>query len=212
MILSRIGVDRAEHKNPSEVRPINGKHSQMRIKTGPIDGIHVWTMPNFQDIRGSLKKAYVAGEEGSFPIPFQMFENFFTYSKKDVFRGMHFQGEPHGVSKIVSIIQGSALDYLLDFRVDSATYGNLKIVEMNSEKPVSIYIPIGVAHGYISLQDETIISYKFDGFFCANCDGGISGEVINEYLPIDFSATIRSEKDMTLRGINDFKYETGCLQ
>jgi len=187
-------------------------HSRMKIKPGPIEGAYIWQMPNFQDVRGSLKKAYVVGDSGSFPVPFQMFEHFFTYSKKNVFRGMHFQGDPHGVSKIVSIIQGSATDFLLDFRVNSETYGNLKIQEMNSDNPVSIYIPQGVAHGYISLENETIISYKFDGFFCANCDAGISGEVVNEYLPIDFSATIRSEKDMNLQGIDNFKYESSCLK
>ena len=188
------------------------EHSRMKIKSGPIEGTYIWQMPNFQDIRGSLKKAYVAGDSGSFPVPFQVFEHFFTYSKKNVFRGMHFQGDPHGVSKIVSIIQGSAIDFLLDFRVGSETYGNLKIQEMNSGNPVSIFIPQGVAHGYISLENETIMSYKFDGFFCGNCDAGISGKVINEYLPIDFSATIRSEKDMNLQGIDDFKYESSCLK
>ena len=191
---------------------MNQEHSRMEIKPGPIEGAHVWQMPNFQDIRGSLKKAYVAGESGSFSVPFQMVEHFFTFSKKNVFRGMHFQGDPHGVSKIVSIVQGKATDFLLDFREDSATYGNLKIQEMNSENPVSIYIPVGVAHGYIALENETIMSYKFDGFFCANCDGGISGEVINNYLPIDFAATIRSERDMNLQRVDSFKYETSCKQ
>ena len=191
---------------------MNQEHSRMKIKPGPIEGTHVWQMPNFQDIRGSLKKAYVAGESGSFSVPFQMVEHFFTFSKKNVFRGMHFQGDPHGVSKIVSIVQGKATDFLLDFREDSATYGNLKIQEMNSENPVSIYIPVGVAHGYIALENETIMSYKFDGFFCANCDGGISGEVINNYLPIDFAATIRSERDMNLQRVDSFKYETSCKQ
>lgn len=189
---------------------MNQEHSRMKIKPGPIEGTHVWQMPHFQDIRGSLKKAYVAGESGSFPVPFQMFEHFFTYSKKNVFRGMHFQGDPHGVAKIVSIIQGKATDFLLDFREDSGTYGNLQIQEMNSENPVSIYIPIGVAHGYIALENETIMSYKFDGFFCANCDGGISGEVINDYLPIDFAVTIRSERDMNLQRVDSFNYETSC--
>lgn len=191
---------------------MDGKHSPIKIKPGPIEGTHVWQMPVFQDIRGSLKKTYVAGESGSFPVPFQMIEHFFTYSKKNVFRGMHFQGDPHGVSKIVSIVKGSARDFLLDFRVNSETYGNLKIQEMNSDNPVSIYIPHGVAHGYISLEDQTIMSYKFDGLFCANCDAGISGEVINEFLPIDFSTTIRSEKDMNLQGIDNFNYQTSCPQ
>ncbi|MEI7781784.1 MAG: dTDP-4-dehydrorhamnose 3,5-epimerase family protein, partial [Planctomycetota bacterium] len=68
----------------------------------------------------------------------------------------------------------------------------------------------GVAHGYIALEDKTIISYKMDGFFCANCDGGISGEIINDYLPIDFSETIRSEKDLNLQSFENFHYESSC--
>jgi dTDP-4-dehydrorhamnose 3,5-epimerase len=186
--------------------------SQVRIKLGPIEGTYIWQMPNFKDLRGSLKKAYVAGESGSFPVPFQLFEHFFTYSKKNVFRGMHFQRNPHGVSKIVSIIQGSATDFLLDFRADSKTYGNVMVQQMKSDDPISIFIPQGVAHGYISLEDDTIMSYKFDGFFCANCDAGISGELINEFLPMDFSKTIRSEKDIHLPKIGIFQNESSCLK
>jgi dTDP-4-dehydrorhamnose 3,5-epimerase-like enzyme len=75
---------------------------------------------------------------------------------------------------------------------------------------MSIYIPIGVAHGYIALEDKTIISYKIDGFFCANCDGGIGGEIIADYLPIDFADTIRSEKDLNLQSFENFHYESSC--
>ena len=49
-----------------------------------------------------------------------------------------------------------------------------------------------------------------DGFFCANCDGGISGEIINDYLPIDFADTIRSEKDLNLQSFENFHYESSC--
>lgn len=188
------------------------ERSRVEVKPGQVVGVHVWPMPNFPDIRGSLSKAYVAGEFGSFPVSFQMLEHFFTRSKKNVFRGMHFQGAPHRVSKIVSIIQGRATDFLLDMRVDSVTYGHLQIQEMNSENPISIYVPVGVAHGYIALEDKTIISYKMDGFFCANCDGGISGEVVKKYLPIDYAATIRSKKDQNLQGFDNFEYKSSCSE
>jgi dTDP-4-dehydrorhamnose 3,5-epimerase-like enzyme len=95
-------------------------------------------------------------------------------------------------------------------RPDSPTFGNLQIRDFDSENPISIYIPVGVAHGYIALEDQTIISYKLDGFFCANCDGGISGEIINEYLPINFADTIRSEKDQKLPSLDNFYYESSC--
>jgi dTDP-4-dehydrorhamnose 3,5-epimerase len=183
----------------------------IEIKPGTIDGAFTWQMPIFLDVRGKLAKSYTAGASGSFPIDFNVLEHFFTYSSKNVFRGLHFQGTPHAVSKIVSIVQGKATDYLLDMRRDSATFGHLQIREFDSEKPISIYIPTGVAHGYIALEDKTIISYKLDGYFCANCDGGISGEVIKEYLPIDFADTIRSEKDLNLQEFELFQYKSGCL-
>lgn len=183
---------------------------RIEVKPGSIDGAFTWQMPSFFDVRGKLSKAYTAGDAGSFPIAFNMFELFFTYSKKNVFRGLHFQGAPHEVSKIVSIVQGKATDFLLDMRSESPTFGHLQIREFDSENPISIYIPVGVAHGYIALEDETIISYKMDGFFCANCDSGISGEIINEYLPIDFAKTIRSEKDLNLQEFENFHYESSC--
>jgi len=183
---------------------------RIEVKPGSIEGAFTWNMPSFFDVRGKLSKAYTAGDAGSFPVVFNLFEHFFTYSNKNVFRGLHFQGAPHEVSKIVSIVQGKATDFLLDMRRDSPTFGNLQIREFDSENPMSIYIPIGVAHGYIALEDKTIISYKMDGFFCANCDGGISGEIINDYLPIDFSDTIRSEKDLNLQSFENFHYESSC--
>lgn len=189
---------------------MNSGDAQIQVRPGDIDGAFTWSMQTFHDVRGKLSKAYTAGVSGSLPVLFNMHEHFFTFSDKNVFRGLHFQGAPHEVSKIVSIVQGKATDFLLDMRVDSATFGHLQIREFNSENPISIYIPVGVAHGYIALEDKTIISYKLDGFFCANCDGGISGEIINEYLPIDFADTIRSEKDLKLQSFNNFHYESSC--
>ena len=167
-------------------------------------------MPTFPDIRGALRKAYVRGISGSFQVDFDMQEHFFTISKKDVFRGMHFQGAPHEVAKVVSLVQGEAIDFLLDARKNSRTFGHVQIQQFTQEKPVSIYIPVGVAHGYLSLKDNTIISYKMDGFFCGNCDGGISGEIVADYLPIDFEKTIRSDRDKQLQNFNNFDYQSSC--
>lgn len=183
-----------------------------KAKLGLVDGVQIWKMPIFPDLRGGLRKAYVGGISGSFSVNFAMQEHFFTISKKDVFRGMHFQGRPHEVAKIVSLVQGEAIDFLLDARVDSKTYGNLQIQQMNQMNPVSIFIPVGVAHGYLSLKDNTIFSYKMDGFFCGNCDGGISGEIVSDYLPIDFEKTIRSDRDKQLQKFDGFEYQSSCTK
>ena len=182
------------------------------VKLGLVDGVQIWEMPTFPDLRGNLLKAYVGGVTGSFSIDFAMKEHFFTVSKKDVFRGMHFQGPPHEVAKVVSLVQGEAIDFLLDTRKESKSYGHVQIQQLNQENLVSIYIPVGVAHGYLSLKENTIISYKMDGYFCGNCDGGISGEVVSDYLPIDFGKTIRSDRDTRLQDFSDFEYFSSCIK
>lgn len=168
------------------------------INLGDVDGVYKWPMPVFADLRGRLFKAYVAEKEGSFPVIFNTYEHFFTESKKNVFRGMHYQMTPHAVSKVISLVRGSALVYLLDAREDSRTFGRVQRESFSLNAPLSIYIPVGVALGYLILEDLTTISYRMDGAFCGNCDAGISPDLISEYLPIPLAETIRSERDLVL--------------
>jgi dTDP-4-dehydrorhamnose 3,5-epimerase-like enzyme len=180
-------------------------------RIGKISGVHVWQMPTHLDMRGRLFKAYTAADLEIFPVPFDTFEHFFTESRKYVFRGMHFQGDPHAVSKIISIVQGKAIDFLFDMRENSETYGNLQIVELDETEPTSIFIPIGVAHGYLSLEEKTVISYRMDGPFCGKCDGGFSGDLVAKFLPIQFSETIQSPRDASLIDYQNFKYQSDCI-
>ena len=177
---------------------------------GDVKGVHMWKMPTHPDVRGRLFKAYTAADTELFPVPFDTYEHFFTESKKDVFRGMHFQGKPHAVSKIISVVQGKARDFLFDMREDSDSFGNLQIVDLDESMPTSIFIPTGVAHGYLALEEKTIISYRMDGPFCGNCDGGFNGGLVADYLPILLSATIQSVRDAELIEFKKYKYESKC--
>ena len=189
---------------------MKSKASFPEITLGAIGGVELWEMPIFPDLRGRLFKAYVAGESSSFSTAFTTYEHFFTESHKNVFRGMHFQGAPHSVSKIVSIARGSATAYLLDTRVESPTFGRIQIEKFQSSAPRSIYIPVGVAFGYLILEDDTLISYRMDGAFCANCDGGINAEVVAPHLPIELKDSIRSERDLALEKFETFTYSSPC--
>ena len=169
-----------------------------QIQIGSIEGVETWEMPVFKDNRGQLKKDFVAGIPKSFSVEFNIIENFFTISRKNVFRGLHFQSKPHQLSKIVSIVQGSAIDFLLDLRENSPTFLNVFVQPLGNGNELSILIPKGVAHGYLSLEENTIMSYKFDGAYCKNCDSGVNGEIIKQFIPLDFSDTIQSGKDINL--------------
>ena len=179
-------------------------------KIGNVKGVHVWHMPTHPDVRGRLFKAYTEADIEMFPIPFHTYEHFFTESKKNVFRGLHFQGNPHAVSKIVSLVHGKAMDFLFDMRLNSETFGNLQIINLDEAEPTSIFIPIGVAHGYLALEEKTIISYRMDGPFCGNCDGGFSGELVSQYLTIPLSQTIHSKRDADLVDFAKYEYRSTC--
>ena len=180
-----------------------------KLKIGKVSGVQVWKMPTHTDLRGRLFKSYSAADTAIFPVPFDTYEHFFTESKEMVFRGMHFQGDPHSVSKIISIVQGKALDFLFDFREKSETFGILQIVDLDETIPASILIPEGVAHGYLALS-QTIISYRMDGPFCMKCDGGINGELVSDYLPVLISETIRSTRDIELINFDKFEHHSEC--
>jgi dTDP-4-dehydrorhamnose 3,5-epimerase len=191
---------------------MKGQVNPREITLGAIDGVELWQMPVFSDLRGRLFKAYVGGDQGSFSKPFTTYEHFFTESHKNVFRGMHFQGAPHSVSKIVSIVRGAAIAYFLDTRVESPSFGHLQVVEFQESAPLSIFIPVGVAFGYLILEESTVISYRMDGAFCANCDGGIGAEVVAPYLPVDLQDTIRSDRDLALERFETFEYSSNCTR
>ncbi len=180
------------------------------LNSKEIEGVHIWKAPTYPDDRGRLFKAYVEGPVPSFPVAFVTFEHFFTESNENVFRGLHFQGAPHSASKVITIVKGSAIDFLLDVRKKSVTYGFIQIQPLNGEEPHSIYIPEGVAHGYISLEAGTIISYRQDKAFCGNCDGGVSGDILEEYLPMKFQEIIRSGRDSRLQQFSSFIYQSKC--
>jgi dTDP-4-dehydrorhamnose 3,5-epimerase-like enzyme len=182
------------------------------VSNREIDGVHVWSMPTYSDIRGRLFKAYSSASPEFVDKAFVTYEHFFTESQANVFRGMHFQGDPHPANKIISVVQGTAIDFLFDMRENSATFKNLQIVNLDSENPQSIHIPSGVAHGYLATAEKTVISYRMDRPFCANCDGGFSGNLVEKFLPIPIFETIRSDRDVDLIDYESYKYSSDCAQ
>lgn len=100
-------------------------------------------------------------------------------SAKGVVRGLHFQKNPKCQTKLVEVIQGSAIDVVVDIREGSPTYGKhiavlLKPYDSNDEESGrQLYVPRGFAHGFISLEDNTIFQYLIDNDYAPDYEGGI---------------------------------------
>ena len=88
-----------------------------------------------------------------------------SLSSKNILRGLHFQKPPYGQSKLVSVIKGSVLDVVVDIRKNSSTYGQYVMEELNEFNHHQLYIPVGMAHGFLALEDNTIFTYKCSNFY-----------------------------------------------
>lgn len=171
---------------------------EFQITPGTIAGVKVWNNTVFEDNRGRLSKSYVANSDSYGCLEFNTVEHFFTTSHLNVFRGMHLQSGNHPSSKVITLVSGKASDYLIDLRPQSKTFGKVQIIDMNEDEPKSVFIPIGIAHGYHSKSDETIFSYRYDSPFCSSCDAGISPRVLSHLLDLTIDKMVLSPRDLDL--------------
>src|ERR1041384_2693086 len=123
----------------------------MTITPLSLPGACLLQLPAFTDARGLFVKTFQDSLLHAQGIHFTLKESYFSLSKKDVIRGMHFQTPPHQHSKIVFCPQGAILDVIIDLRKNSATYGRYYAQELSAENHLAYYIPEGFAHGFKSL-------------------------------------------------------------
>jgi dTDP-4-dehydrorhamnose 3,5-epimerase len=145
----------------------------MKINYEELKGIRIIENYAAQDIRGSFTKVYNKENFENQDLVSSYFETYYSISQKDVIRGMHFQAPPFDHEKLVHVIQGSITDVILDLRLSSLTYGKFMEISIDDKDNCSIYIPKGFAHGFRSLEDNTIVIYNVSTNYNKECDCGI---------------------------------------
>lgn len=129
--------------------------------------------PNkFGDSRGYFSPYYIAKELEELGFKGVVQANR-SMSSKGVVRGLHFQQDPKCQAKIVEVLNGKAIDVIVDIRVDSETYGKWGAFFLTPENNRQLYVPRGYAHGFLSLEDNTIFHYLVDNDYAPNMEGGI---------------------------------------
>ena len=126
-----------------------------------IEGVKVNRFEFFPDTRGRFIKIYpLRASQESEPYIAITFNPI-----KGTIRGLHFQVEPHAEEKLVTCIQGSIFDVIVDLRSESKTYGSGMSVELSAENSLQIYWPKGVAHGFQTLEANSIVHYSLLGTY-----------------------------------------------
>tara|TARA_B100001250_G_C19606462_1_gene702967 strand:- start:109 stop:666 length:558 start_codon:yes stop_codon:yes gene_type:complete len=120
-----------------------------------------------------------------------------SFSKRGVIRGLHYQLPPFAQSKLVRVVHGKVLDVVVDIRKGSPSFGKCYSKELSAENRIQLFIPKGFAHGYITLSDFSIFSYKVDNYYDEKSERGILYN--DSSLKIDWKLNkeefILSEKD-----------------
>lgn len=109
-------------------------------------------------------------------------------SCKGVFRGLHFQKPPYEQAKLVRVLKGSVVDFAVDIRKNSPTFGKGGLAWLTEENKCQFFIPRGFAHGFIVLSNEAVFEYKCDNFYNKDSEGGIKWNDENINIATDESS------------------------
>jgi len=131
-----------------------------------------------QDERGTFVKTFHAKRFAEQGLPTEWREEYYSYSRKGVIRGMHFQTPPHDHEKLVYCMQGKVLDVVVDLRKASSTFGCHVTVELDATRGHGLMIPKGMAHGFLALTEDVLMAYKVTTAYAPANDAGIRWDSI----------------------------------
>ena len=128
-----------------------------------------WFMETFNEPRFHAELAKLG-----LPAPRPFVQDNHSCSRAGVLRGLHYQAPPHAQGKLVRVTQGAAWDVAVDIRADSPTFGRWVGVELTAENRRQLWIPEGLAHGFLALQDNTHFLYKTTDVYAKDCERAIA--------------------------------------
>lgn len=177
----------------------------MKIINQALSGVVVMKPTVFNDDRGYFFESFHAqkfneliGEEINFVQDNQSLSNI------HVLRGLHFQAPPFAQAKLVRVLQGAVLDVAVDLRKNSASYGQYFACELNDENKHIMYIPAGFAHGFLSLAENTIFSYKCSNYYHKESERTINWNDTDLNIDWDIKSPLVSEKDLNAISFKEF--------
>ncbi len=165
-----------------------------------------WFMETFNEPRFHAELAKLG-----LPAPRPFVQDNHSCSRAGVLRGLHFQVPPHPQGKLVRVTQGAAWDVAVDIRRNSTTFGRWVGVELSAANRRQLWIPEGLAHGFLALQDDTHFLYKTTDVYAKDCERAIAWN--DPTLSIAWPSTAMSaqiclkDKDSKASSFTDITYE-----
>lgn len=178
----------------------------MQIEDTALSGVKILTPRRFADARGYFAEWYSRAALAAAGIDIDFCQDNISLSaRKGTLRGLHFQLPPAEQAKLVGVIRGRIFDVALDLRRGSPTYRRHLAVELGAARGNQLLIPAGFAHGFCTLEPDTLIFYKVSSPFSAAHDSGIywNDPSLGIDWPVKESEAVLSEKDAKLPRLAD---------
>ncbi len=180
----------------------------MKISETQIKGCYIIEPEIFKDNRGSFCELFkrdslekVIGHKIDFVQENQ------SISRKGVLRGMHFQKGSAAQAKLVHVTKGEVLDVVVDLRPTSSSFGQHFKMKLSGENKLSLFIPRGMAHGFLALEENTVFTYKCDNYYNPEMENGLkyNDPDVNIDWEYPSSQMILSKKDLRLLSLKDLQ-------
>lgn len=168
----------------------------MIFKETKLKGAYIIETQKLTDDRGFFGRSWCKKEFEAHGLNASIVQANLSYTKtKGTLRGLHYQVAPYSETKAIRCFSGSIYDVIIDIRPDSSTFKQWIGVELSGENGLMLYIPEGFAHGFISLEDNTLIHYLNTAYYTPGAEGGIryNDPAFNVKWPME--PTLISEKD-----------------
>jgi dTDP-4-dehydrorhamnose 3,5-epimerase len=171
--------------------------------------VKLFSVRRFADARGWFSEVYNARAFGSRGVDVSFVQDNQSFSgSQGTIRGLHFQSPPHAQAKLVRCLRGALFDVAVDVRRGSPTYGQWVGAELSAQNGKQLFIPVGFAHGFMTLEPDTEVFYKVTDFYAPDSDGGLrwNDSSIGVEWPIKSGAgPLLSDKDEKLPFLAEFE-------
>ncbi|MDP3858302.1 MAG: dTDP-4-dehydrorhamnose 3,5-epimerase [Stagnimonas sp.] len=175
----------------------------MEMNELAVAGCFVVVPRLFRDARGRFVKPVVSSVLRAKGLRSDFVEQYYSTSAKGVIRGMHFQLPPHDHAKLVYCAAGAVQDVLLDLRVGSPTFGRYCTLTLSDENAHAVYIPSGVAHGFVGLQEPGLLVYNVTSEYAPTHDSGVRWDSFGFDWPV--GQPVMSDRDRAFPTLAEFE-------
>ena len=175
----------------------------MRFFPTTVDGAYLLELEPSEDERGYFARVKSREAFESRGLVSDLSESSISYNRRRAtLRGMHYQAAPHEETKLVTCVGGRIFDVIVDLRKNSSSYMQSYGIELSPEKRRSLYVPAGVAHGFLTLADDSYVYYQIGGEYAPEAARGIRWD--DPALNVDWPLVpeVVSERD---RGFEDYR-------